>query len=97
MAADAPRLHPHLFDPNAATSQPFTSPRPGRGDSLSLQQRNRAQHAKRLLDKLEAIDHVSNQQVDDAKAIGVDAGHGIYLQFESEPGFDLKFESLAGC
>lgn len=94
MAADAPRLHPHLFDPNAATSQPFTSPRPGRGESLSLQQRNRAQHAKRLLDKLEAIDPLAKQRVDEAKALGVDAGHGIYLQFDSEPGFDLKFESL---
>ncbi len=94
MAAAPPRLHPHLFDPNAAISQPFTSPRPGRGASLSLQQRNRAQHAKQLLDKLEAIDPVGKQRADEANALGVDAGYGIYLQFESEPGFDLKFESL---
>jgi hypothetical protein len=94
MAADAPRLHPHLFDPNAATSQPFTSPRPGRGEGLSVQQRNRAQHAAQLLNKLQAIEPVSKQRAEEQKAQGVDGGHGIYLQFESAPGFDLKFESL---
>src|SRR2546427_4518709 len=94
MAADPPRLHPHLFPPAAATSQPFTSPRPGRGERLSLQQRDRARHADELLTKIRKVEPVAAQRVADQKAEGVDGGHGIYLQFESAPGFDLKFESL---
>lgn len=94
MAAAPPRLHPHLFDPNAATSQPYRSPKPGRGQNLSLQQRDRAQHAARLLGQLEGIEPVTQQRVADQKAEGVDGGHGIYLVFDSAPGFDLKFESL---
>lgn len=39
MPPDNARLHPHLFDPNAATQQDFMTPRPGRGKALSLQQR----------------------------------------------------------
>lgn len=94
MAADDMRLHPHIFDPKAATSQKFTTPRPGRGEKLSIQQRDRAQHAARLLGKLDAAEQVAKQRAADQKAQGVDAGYGIYLQFDSEPGFDLKFESL---
>ncbi len=88
------RLHPHLFDPNAATRQDFATPRPGRGKSLSLQQRNRAQHAAHLLGQLEVIQERVEERVTAQKAEGVDAGNGIILQFESETGFDLKFESL---
>lgn len=95
MAADAPpRLHPHLFDPRPAASNPFKSPRPGRGASLSLQQRDRAQHAARLLGKLGEIEPASKARAGEQTALGLDAGLGIYLQFEGAAGFDLKFESL---
>ena len=94
MPPDDVRLHPHLFDPNAAASQNFVTPRPGRGKALSLQARDRAQHAKRLLDQLEGIGEEAGERVAAQKAEGVDAGNGVYLQFDSEPGFDLKFDSL---
>lgn len=94
MPPDDVRLHPHLFDPNAAASQNFVTPRPGRGKALSLQARDRAQHAARLLDQLEGIGEKAGERVTAQKAEGVDAGNGVYLQFDSEPGFDLKFESL---
>ena len=32
--------------------------------------------------------------IKEQKAYGIDAGNGIYLQFESDPEFELKFESL---
>jgi hypothetical protein len=38
--------------------------------------------------------HESDQLIKEQKAYGIDAGNGIYLQFETDPDFDLKFESL---
>ncbi|MES1200229.1 MAG: S8 family peptidase [Pseudomonadota bacterium] len=94
MPPDDVRLHPHLFDPAAATTSDFQTPRPGRGTALSLQARDRAGHAAHLLAQLNQIQQSAQQRVAEQKAEGVDAGNGIYLQFDSEPGFDLKFESL---
>lgn len=94
MPPDDVRLHPHLFDPNAATRQDFATPRPGRGKALSLQARDRAAHAAHLLGQLDAIKDEAEKRRDAQKAAGVDGGHGIYIQFQGDPGFDLKFESL---
>ena len=88
------RLHPHIFNPNPATQHKFRTPRPGRGKTLSLQARDRADHARRLLSDYELISAEYENRVARQKAEGIDAGNGAYLQFESEPGFDLKFESL---
>jgi hypothetical protein len=88
------RLHPHLFDPNAATRQDFATPRPGRGKALSLQARDRAQHAAHLLGQLQDIQEKAEERVAAQETHGADARIGIYLQFLSDPGFDLKFESL---
>ncbi len=88
------RLHPHIFDPIAASRHDFATPRPGRGKALSLQARDRAQHAARLLEQLGGIGEQAVERVAAQKAGGVDAGNGVYLQFDSSPGFDLKFESL---
>jgi len=94
MPQDNVRLHPHIFNPNAAASQDFVTPRPGRGKALSIQARDRAQHAARLLNQLQQISDTAEERVTEQKAEGVDAGNGIYLQFDSDAGFDLKFESL---
>lgn len=88
------RLHPHILDPTAVISRDFKTPRPGRGTALSLQARDRADHAAYLLAQLQQVEQEAQQRIAEQKAEGVDAGNGIYLQFESEPGFDLKFESL---
>lgn len=93
MAAEGPRLHPHAFTPNPATSEPFTSPKSGRG-GLTLPQRNRAEHADYLLGQLHAAEPVAAKRLADQQAEGVDEGNGIYLVFKSAPGFELKFESL---
>ena len=75
------RLHPHIFNPNPATQREFRTPRPGRGKTLSLQARDRADHDYELI-SAEYDNRVARQ-----KAEGIDAGSGAYLQFESEPGF----------
>lgn len=93
MARAPVRLHPHLFDPNAATSSPFRSPL-----SVSREFRlapvNRAQHAAALKGKLEQTAAAAQQRADDQKAAGIDGGHGIVLQFEGAANFEMKFESL---
>lgn len=93
MARAPVRLHPHLFDPKAATSSPFRSP-------LSMQREfrlspvNRAQHAATLKRKLEETAQSAKDRVEEQKAAGIDGGHGIVLQFEGAPNFEMKFESL---
>ena len=81
------RLHPHIFNPNPATQHKFRTPRLGRGKTLSLQARDRADHARRLLSDYELISAEYDNRVARQKAEGIDAGNGAYLQFESEPGF----------
>lgn len=94
MPPDVTRLHPHIFDPNPAAGQDFLTPRPGRGASLSIQARDRARHAAKLLEQIEEVGKTADERSAAQKAAGYDAGNGVYLQFDSEPGFDLKFESL---
>ncbi len=93
MADGGPKLHPHIFPPKAAASKSFTSPKSGRS-TIELPPVRRATHARHLLRQLEEAAPVAAQRAQEQKAIGLDEGNGIYLVFESEPGFDLKFESL---
>ncbi len=93
MADEGPRLHPHIFIPTVASSEPFTSPKSGRG-GIALPQRGRAEHADHLLARIHEAEPVATERVAMQKAEGVDEGNGVYLIFESAPGFELKFESL---
>lgn len=93
MAEGGPRLHPHIFAPEAASSNDFSSPKSGRGN-LTLPQRTRTQHADHLLAQLHEAQPVAAARLEEQKVEGIDEGNGIYLVFKSSPGFDLKFESL---
>lgn len=85
---------PHLLLSNTATVEPYTTPVPGRGPTLNTPIRNRMRHAEFLFEKLARVRAESTVLTEQRTAFGVDAQQGIYLQFESEPNFDLKFESL---
>jgi hypothetical protein len=61
---------------------------------MDLPVRGRAEHAQNLLNKLEAISPQAAARIDEQKALGLDDGLGIYLTFESEPNFSLKYESM---
>jgi len=86
--------HPHLFVQENPDPVRFTSPSSGRQDPFSLPPRNRAEHARALATKLEAIEGTLKERTEEQKAFGLDEGFGIYLTFQSEPNFELKFESL---
>lgn len=85
---------PHLLVRDTATTSRYTSPRDGRGPKLNLPPRNRAQHAEDLIRQIEQAQDQEASIIQDQKAFGLDAGNGIYISFESEPSFGLKFESL---
>jgi hypothetical protein len=93
MADEGPKLHPHIFAPQPAKAEPFTSPRTGR-EKHEFPRRGRRGHADRLLAKLAEVEPVAKTRVEEQKAEGIDEGNGITVIFESSPGFDLKFESL---
>ena len=85
---------PHLLVRDTATTSRYTSPRKGQSPDLNLPQRNRAQHAEHLLRQIERAREQEENIIQQQKAFGLDVGNGIYISFESEPAFDLKFESL---
>ena len=84
----------HIFIANSATTNRYTRPTPGRGSKPNLPNRDRQIHAEQLLNQLETIQEKESDFVLKQKAIGLDANWGIYISFESEPDFALKFESL---
>lgn len=84
---------PHLFLTGTAHTEiysPITRPGPKHKHPL----RDRLQHGHDLLVKLERIKEEAEEIGREQTAFGVDTGNGFYLQFESDPTFDLKLESL---
>lgn len=86
--------HPHLIVPGPAQAVRFTSPSSGPRDGIKLPPRGRAAHAAHLLQRLQNLSPEAQARAQEQRAQGIDAGLGIYLTFESEPNFPLKFESL---
>lgn len=84
---------PHLIISNTARTELFTSPRV-RGSEPPIPQRARNQHGQRLLAQLHALKVEAEATTEEQRAFGVNVGNGIFLEFESEPGFELPTESL---
>jgi hypothetical protein len=90
---DQPK-YPHIIVPDASrTSERYTSVRPGRGDFV-VKARNRRLHGSALRAQLNAIDQAREALAEQRQAVGIQSNVGITLQFESEPGFEMKVESL---
>jgi Subtilase family len=86
--------HPHLIVRTEPTSSDFTSPSSGPRTTFSRPPRTRAEHAQALIGKIEDIEPIAQERVATQREEGITEGNGIYLTFESEPMFELKFESL---
>jgi hypothetical protein len=87
-------LHPHLIVQNNGETSRFTSPSTGPRERIILPARERAAHAQALIEQLEEIQPKAAARAEQQRALGLDAGLGVYLRFDSEPNFPLKFESL---
>ena len=93
MAQNETDKFPHILLKDTALTEPYT-PISSRGKTFKLPPRNRQEHGQKLLRQFDRLRHEAGQVIKEQKAYGIDAGNGIYVQFESEPEFELKFESL---
>ena len=82
-------VFPHLYLPGPTETHPFTAPRGG-GGRFTNPVRDRTNHAIALQRKLEA----AWLAADDARSVSQAVRGGVYVEFASEPGFQLVFESL---
>lgn len=93
MPDNDPNKLSHILIANTARTEPYTSPSSG-GKTFELPQRQRLTHGQKLQRQFDQLREESQGVIAEQKAFGIDAGNGIYIQFESEPEFELKFESL---
>lgn len=79
----------HLYLPGPTETHPFTTPQGG-ATRFQNPPRNRAEHAATLQRKLEA----AWLEADNARSVSHSVRGGVYVEFASEPGFQLVFQSL---
>lgn len=84
---------PHLTIRGTAASEKYVPPATG-GRESQFPQRNRQAHGKKLLRQLQELAKEAEALGQERTALGIDAQEGICIEFESEPGFDLKLDSL---
>jgi hypothetical protein len=83
----------HIFAKNTASPEHFTSPVSG-GNRFNHKPRNRSQHGQELQEQLKDLENETERIKLDPPPQNLEKENGTYIRFESEPGFDLKFESL---
>jgi len=93
--ANGPRQKlPHIQIRGTASAEPYTYPHEVRGPAFNVPSRDRASHSEKLLADLrrtsEALADLSTRR----SAVGVAEARGLYLEFESDPGFELMLKSL---
>lgn len=82
----------HLKIEGYSSSNSYTTPVDGRGPKFLLQERDRATHGSFLLQKINAIKHEFEiEEIETSSLIKDDV---IYLEFESEWGYPLMFDSF---
>lgn len=89
---DGARL-PHLLLKDTAAAELFISPR-AYGPKITLPSRNRQAHGSYLKERLDNIEKESSGLAKEKATYGIDIRNGICLQFESDPDFPLKLESV---
>jgi hypothetical protein len=89
---DQPNLR-HILVTRTARTEKYVSPTSGRRE-FAFPPRSRRTHGKQLLKQLERVAREAATLGTERRAFARDAEGGIYVTFESEPGFELKLESL---
>lgn len=86
---------PHLLIKNSVSTESYSRPKKGMvGVEPKTPARDRQTHAQQLLEQIQQVQLQEKEIIEQQKAFGLDVSNGIYLAFESEPDFELKFPSL---
>lgn len=83
----------HILLTGTARTERYVPPS-ARGRQVPFPPRKRAAHGKQLLKQLGRLANEAKAQSAQRTAFALDAEGGIYVTFESEPGFEMKLESL---
>lgn len=86
---------PHFVLTNTSESKPFTAQSPGGGGSEPPPDLLRSQHGAMLQSQLLALRPIAMSVVAQQTALDLESGLGLQIQFASQPGIELAFESLA--
>jgi hypothetical protein len=84
---------PHLRILGFRESLPFSTAQSARG-RFRIAEKARASHGRELLRQLEDLTPLAQARIEEQHRSSEEIPSGIYLQFESEPGFELAAESL---
>lgn len=84
----------HFILEGTAQTERFRSPQQG-GGGAAIPDRNRNQHGGTLLRQLEALRPQFDAARSTQETAGATEGFGLQVEFESFPGIELAFESLA--
>ena len=84
---------PHIFAKNTAHTELYRHPKT-RGPAFLLPPRDRQAHGAKLLSQLDHLKEEAEAIGREQAAFAVGVEYGVYVEFESEPDFELKFESL---
>lgn len=83
--------YPHLLLRNSAESESYTPS--GSWSSRDLKSRNRGSHGEKLKNDLEDSAEKDRERKENAPE-NMNVGDGIYIKFESDPGYELNIDSL---
>ena len=91
MAANDQR--PHIRLEGFSATQGFATPQSGRAN-FKVAERARREHGRHLLRQLNSVSADAADRIESQHALSDEIPSGLYLEFESEPGFELATESL---
>jgi len=83
----------HILLSGTGQAEPYKS-RPGRGPTRNFPARQRALHGAKLQTELDTAWAAAQTRRAAPQVVGLGTPMGFYLEFRSEPGFELAFDSL---
>src|SRR5208337_750880 len=94
MADSDPKKLPHLILKNTASPELYISTRSAFGPEITFPPRDRQSHGTFLKERIENVKKEAIGLAKEKAAYGIDTRNGICIQFESDPAFPLKLESV---
>ena len=94
MVGTSEEIHRHFILESVTETEPFLSPQRG-GGRPTVPVRSRAEHGAMLRQQVDELRLSAETAVQVQSDAGMEAGLGIQAEFESFPGVELAFESLA--